>query len=89
MGPSGDLVVGGGVDSKGEAIVTMADHAVTAGPTSFDIAGTSVTAGGPDVTIPVTAVRLDKSGNLVIGARMMELPLCQQLSMLRARLLSD
>lgn len=63
----GNLLVGNGPVSQTLPVLTIAGHTVTANPTSFNIAGFPIEAGGPSVTISGTAVNLDKSGNLVIG----------------------
>ena len=47
--------------------ITVAGHAVTANAESFNIAGTPIKGGDPDVTISGTVVSLGTSGNLIIA----------------------
>ena len=67
LGSSGDLVIGDNTDLSKPLIVTIAGHAVTANPTSFDIAGSPVVAGKPGATPWDTPVSLGPLGDLVIG----------------------
>ena len=68
LASNGNLVIGSAALKPSSAILTVAGHTFTANPTSFDIAGTPLKAGGPGVTISGTIISLGPSGNLVVGS---------------------
>ena len=67
LGPSGNIVLGDSGSHPESLVVTIAGNIITANPTSFDLAGSPVTAGGPEVTVSGVAVSLGSSGNLIVG----------------------
>ena len=48
--------------------LTVAGQTFTPNPTAFPIASTTITAGGPAVTVAGTVIRLQTSGTLIIGS---------------------
>ena len=53
--------------------ITVGSQVFTPNPTGFEVAGTTISAGGPGVTIAGTPVLLETSGKLVIGTSTTEL----------------
>lgn len=72
LGPSGDLVIGTSTATllnteAPPSVITVGDKVFTPNPFSFPFEGTTISAGGPGVTIAGTPIILGPSGELVIG----------------------
>ena len=71
LGPSGEFVVGDTTTTISGAsqrsVFTVGDQAFTANPTKFSVAGATLSAGGPAITVSSTLISLNPSGSLVIG----------------------
>lgn len=66
--------LGNNVASPAQSVFIVADHTLTAEPTSFAIAGTSLTPGGSAITIAGTPISLAPGGTLGIGSKTVALP---------------
>lgn len=71
LGPSGELVVGSTTTTlpgfPPSFIFTVGGQTFTANPTEFSVAGATLSAGGPGITVNGTPISLIPSGSLLIG----------------------
>ena len=71
LGTNGNLVIGGNTDGQSPPVanvITVGDQTITANPTGFTIAGSTIAIGGPVVSIQGTPISLGSSGILIIGS---------------------
>ena len=85
LGQSGALAIGSSTiplasppDPPPSKIYTVADQTFTPNPSAFSIAGTTLSAGGPAVTLDGTIISLQPSGTLLLGSSTIPLPLTPQ-----------
>ena len=79
LDPSGVLTVGDTTTTLAgfapTSVFTVGDETFTANPTKFSVDGTTLSAGGPGITINSTPISLNPSGSLLIGTRTVPLPI--------------
>lgn len=78
LGQSGVLAIGSStvslLDPVSSTILAVAGQTFTPNPTAFPIAGTTISAGGPAVTVDRTVISLGQSGALDIGSSTVNIP---------------
>ena len=67
LGQSGSLIIGTSIAELSPTAFTVGNQVFTPNPTAFPFAQTTISAGGPGVTIAGGFVSLGPSGSLVIG----------------------